>query len=224
MIEDDLTGVPLRRVPRQARSREKVERALLAAEEIAERDGLDALNLTRVAAEAGLSAGSVHQYLPDRGAIVSALVARYHERIEARMDAVIAEAGARVADDPVGVALGEIASVYREETATRLVRSGGGAADDDARRAHKRRMVRKVQTLLRATGAVDDDSPVVARVVFTAADAVMHDAFAGSAEPDAALLSELETLLRAYLSARPSAGDLGGETATSRGGARHPSR
>lgn len=200
MIDDDLTGVPLRRMPRQARSRDKVERALHAAEEIARRDGLDALNLTRVAAEAGLSAGSVHQYLPDRSAIVSALVARYHERIEARMDAVIADA--RVADDPVGVSLGEIASVYREETATRLVRSGGGAADDEARREHKRRMVDKVQVLLRATGAVADDSPEVARVVFTAADAVMHDAFAGAAEPDDALLAELETMLRAYLAAR----------------------
>lgn len=213
---DDLTGVPLRRVPRQARSREKVERALQAAEEIAAREGLDALNLTRVAAEAGLSAGSVHQYLPDRGAIVSALVARYHERIEARMDAVIADIDGRIDGDPVHVALGEIAAVYREETATRLVRSGGGAADDEARRAHKGRMVAKVAVLLRATGAVTDDGPEVARVVFTAADAVMHDAFAGSAEPDGILLLELETMLRSYLAVRRGAGDARGETRSAR--------
>lgn len=205
MLDDDLTGMPLRRMPRQARSRDKVERALRAAEEIAEREGLGALNLTRVAAEAGLSAGSVHQYLPDRGAIVAALVARYHERIEARMDEVIAAATERAAVDPVGEALREIAGVYREETATRLVRTDAGGADE-AGLAHKHRMVVKVQALLLATGAVPDDAPAVARVVFTAADAVMHDAFAGSAEADPVLLAELETMLRAYLSARHPSG------------------
>ena len=69
--------LPLRRQPNQARSRDKVARALAAADDLLDEAGPDALTLNRVAERAGLTAGALHQYLPDRDAIVEVLAARY---------------------------------------------------------------------------------------------------------------------------------------------------
>ena len=63
-------------------------------------------------------------------------------------------------------------------------------------------MVAKVHRLLAAYEIVapaDDDR--VARTVFFAADALMHEAFGADEDGDPRLLAELEGLLRAYLSA-----------------------
>jgi hypothetical protein len=63
-------------------------------------------------------------------------------------------------------------------------------------------MVAKVHRLLAAYAIVapsEDDR--VARTVFFAADALMHEAFGTEEAGDRALLAELESLLRAYLSA-----------------------
>ena len=49
----------LRRVPRQARSRERLARMLDAAEELLVAEGPGALTTTRVAATAGVSVGSL---------------------------------------------------------------------------------------------------------------------------------------------------------------------
>lgn len=193
------TRVPLRRIPTQARSREKVARALDAADRIARQDGVAALSLSRVAAESGVSVGAIHQYLPDRDAITAALVVRYHERIEQLIDDVIDQVQRRVVDDPVSEVVGEIAGIYQEEASVRLLRGARGSSAVDRTSAdHKRRMVGKVHELLVAAG-VDGSTPTVARVVFGAADAVMHEAFGEGGEPDGPLLAELEAMLRAYL-------------------------
>jgi AcrR family transcriptional regulator len=82
------------RVPMQQRSRERVERLLtVAAALIAER-GSDALRMSDVADQAGVSIGSLYQYFPDKGAIIRTLAERYN----AQSRACIAEALAPVRD------------------------------------------------------------------------------------------------------------------------------
>lgn len=201
---DDLASVPLRRTPTQLRSREKVSRALAAADKIAARDGVEALTLTRVAEEAGLSVGALHQYLPDRDAIATALVARYHERIESLMDGVIERieaerAAGEVAGDPVSEVIGHIARIYTEERGVRLVRAV--SVVPGAGREHKARMAVKVRDLMVVCGIPNSDAGV-ARTIFTAADALMHEAFDADGNADTALLAELTTMIRAYLDAR----------------------
>ncbi|MGW0036912.1 TetR family transcriptional regulator [Gordonia sp. NPDC003376] len=202
--QEDLSGVPLRRTPTQMRSREKVSRALAAADRIAATEGVEALTLTRVADAAGLSPGALHQYLPDRDAIAAALVARYHGRIEALMDTVISRVAEEDVDDPVAEVIGQIARIYSEESIVRLVRSAT-SVPGDAGRAHKNRMAAKVHELMVACGVRRTDA-VAARVVFTATDAVMHEAFDGD-EPDLSLLDELESMLRTYLDGDRIGGD-----------------
>ena len=186
------------RVPVQKRSREKVDRALRAADDLLEREGLAALTLPRVADEAGVSVGALYQYLPDREAIVAALSANYYARLEARMSKLVEQLLADPVPDPVAEVVAAMVPMYRDQTATRALRAGlQGAGQLAMAREHKSRMVDMVHTLLRGYGM--PDSAVAARAMFFAADGIMHEAFAEQESGDEALIAELETMLRAYL-------------------------
>ena len=186
------------RVPVQKRSREKVDRALRAADDLLEREGLAALTLHRVADEAGVSVGALYQYLPDREAIVAALSANYYARLEARMSELVEQLLADPVPDPVAEVVAAMVQMYRDQTATRALRAGlQGAGQLAMAREHKSRMVDMVHTLLRGYGM--PDSAVAARAMFFAADGIMHEAFAEQESGDEALIAELETMLRAYL-------------------------
>ncbi|MEO9336461.1 TetR family transcriptional regulator [Mesorhizobium sp. SB112] len=67
-----------RREPTQKRSRERVERILAVSTELIGEQGSDALRMSDVAQKAGISIGSLYQYFPDKGAIVTALAERIH--------------------------------------------------------------------------------------------------------------------------------------------------
>ena len=99
MSEAPLEVPRLRRVPRQARSRERLARMLDAAEALLVSEGPAALTTTRVAAAAGVSVGSLYQYLPDKEAIVEALAGRYLAEFEALMQQLAEQAPFA---DPVG--------------------------------------------------------------------------------------------------------------------------
>jgi len=72
---DTGSGVAVRRrVPRQARSREKVQRILDAARRLLIAEGPEALNTNRLAKESGMSVGSVYEYFTDKHAIAMALI------------------------------------------------------------------------------------------------------------------------------------------------------
>ena len=101
----------LRRVPRQARSRERLARMLDAAEELLVTEGAQALTTTRVAAAAGVSVGSLYQYLPDKEAIVEALANRYLAEFEDLMEEL---AELAPFEDPVGHLVDAFARRYRE--------------------------------------------------------------------------------------------------------------
>ncbi len=75
-IAEDRT--PLRRMPSQRRSRERVERMLGCAAEIIAKKGSDAMRMSEVARLAGVSIGSLYQYFPDKSAIVRTLAERYN--------------------------------------------------------------------------------------------------------------------------------------------------
>lgn len=206
-IDPASAGGALRRMPTQARSRDKVGRALDAAQALLEREGVDAVTLPRVAEEAGVSVGALYQYLPDREAIVGALSTVYHARLESLMDDLLERRSVDRTDDPVGAVVAAVAEVYRGQSGTRALRAGlQSGAQMRMTREHKDRMVAKVHALLTGYDLVAADAPaVVARTVFFAADGLMHEAFAHRAQGDPGLIAEIEVLLRAYLGAASGA-------------------
>lgn len=72
------TSTEARRRPTQQRSRERLERILAAAVDLIAGAGSDQLRMSEVAAQAGISIGSLYQYFPDKSALIRALAERYN--------------------------------------------------------------------------------------------------------------------------------------------------
>lgn len=77
------TAAP-RRAPRQARSKERVERVLAAAAAIVDRGGVDAVTTNAIAEEAELPVGTLYQFFPNREAVLLALLERGLDALDAR--------------------------------------------------------------------------------------------------------------------------------------------
>ncbi|KHL13429.1 UNVERIFIED_CONTAM: TetR family transcriptional regulator [Mumia flava] len=78
-------------MPRQARSRDTVERILAAGREVLLRDGYDGFSTNRVAEAAGISPGSLYQYFGNKHAVVAAIVARYADDVSDEVAAALAD-------------------------------------------------------------------------------------------------------------------------------------
>ena len=194
----------LRRVPRQARSRERLARMLDAAEELLVAEGPGALTTTRVASAAGVSVGSLYQYLPDKEAIVEALAGRYLAEFEGLMEALAEEASAAPGrwTDPVGRLLDVFAQRYRDRPGYRALwfgrelTPGLRAADRDNKAALAGGLERVLRTLGLGDGA---DLETAARAGVLIADALLQEAFRSDARGEAALIGEAKRVLRLYL-------------------------
>ncbi len=194
----------LRRVPRQARSRERLARMLDAAEELLVAEGPGALTTTRVAAAAGVSVGSLYQYLPDKEAIVEALAGRYLAEFEGLMEALAEEAAAapELWSDPVGRLLDAFAQRYRERPGYRALWFGreltpGLRAAD---RENKAALAAGLERVLRTLG-LGEDAPLHAAALagVLVADALLQEAFRSDSRGEEALIGEAKRMLRLYL-------------------------
>lgn len=193
----------VRRVPQQARSKERVARVLAAADRIVAAEGVEALRMVRLAQEAGVSVGSLYQYLPDRDAVLEALAAEYLGRIEGTMDQLVDAAGQQHWDDPVEGLVEVFAEVYRREPGFRALWLGRHMSEviRVADREHKRRMAVGLRRIVVAQHILPDREWLAqaCMAVQLMADAVMQEAFRIDAQGDPDMLRELKTGLRGYL-------------------------
>ncbi|HWK18768.1 MAG TPA: TetR/AcrR family transcriptional regulator [Solirubrobacteraceae bacterium] len=86
-----LSATSARRTPVQRRSRERVQRILLAAEQVVVAGGVDALTTRAVAARARVPIGTLYQYFADRDAIIAALIDRHVSAMDARIAGALAQ-------------------------------------------------------------------------------------------------------------------------------------
>jgi AcrR family transcriptional regulator len=86
-----------RRIPRQERSRQRVEAILDAARELVVEGGSDAMRMSDIAQRAGVPIGSVYQYFPDKPAILRELALRVMTRVRGQVVELMS--GVRDADD-----------------------------------------------------------------------------------------------------------------------------
>lgn len=142
----------MRKQPKQARSREMVERILAAGRAVLVHDGYDAFSTNRVADAAGVSPGSLYQYFPDKAAIIDVIVDNYWDDVA---DRVVASLGDRIGEVGLpmvrGVVDALLAALESDPTLLRLI-------DEELPRRRfrdrRRALERRVVELLVATLAV----------------------------------------------------------------------
>jgi AcrR family transcriptional regulator len=78
-----------RRTPVQRRSRERVERILVAAEQLVVSQGVGALSTREVSVRADVPVATLYQYFADRDAIISALIERHVTSMDGRIAAAL---------------------------------------------------------------------------------------------------------------------------------------
>jgi len=91
----------LRRVPLQARSKERYERILDAAEEAFASVGYDAATTEGIAEQAGTSIGSLYQFFPNKRALFDALTARFLDEVRAFFDRFLEASRGAVSWEPL---------------------------------------------------------------------------------------------------------------------------
>ncbi len=195
----------LRTMPQQARGRDTLARMIDVADRIMASEGADAITTTRIAADAGISVGSVYRYLPHRGAIIEALAQHYLGLLEDQLESMIAglESGAWGQTDLVGEAVDAFAEFYRAHPGFRVLWFGRHltAETQELDRAHKLAMATRLRTVLVARGLGRDDPWTlrVSQVIQLSTDAVIQEAFRADPDGDEALLDQLKTMIRGYL-------------------------
>ncbi|MEO8876410.1 MAG: TetR/AcrR family transcriptional regulator [Polyangiaceae bacterium] len=93
-----------RKTPNQDRAKATVEAILTATAQVLVKDGYDGASTNKIAAQAGVSIGSLYQYFPSKEALVAELLDRHL----ADMMHVFDETVLRVADAPIPVATCEL--------------------------------------------------------------------------------------------------------------------
>jgi AcrR family transcriptional regulator len=197
---------PLRNVPTQARSRERLRRVLDAADQVLARDGASAFTTTRIAQVAGVPVGSVYRYFPDKEAIVQALATRYWSEFAAIV-AATAEADERTPmPDPAGGVLEALAAGFRGRPGFLALWYGGLRSERirDATRPTREAMAGSVARILAVhwPGASASDRTAAARMVVVAGDGLLREAFRTARAGDPQMLAESKLMLGAYVRAR----------------------
>ncbi len=205
-MTDEPFTPPLRNVPIQARSRERLRRVLDAADELLLTEGAEAFTTNRIARLAGVPVGSVYRYFPDKEAIVQALAVSYWSDFE---DLVAAAADADELDpfpDPGAVVLDALAAGFRARPGFLALWYGGLRTEEvrDATRPTRSAIARSVERILAVhwPGASDGDRTTCAAMVVLAGDGLLREAFRRDGAGDERVLAESKVMLSAYMVAR----------------------
>lgn len=93
-----------------------VERILAAGRDVVLRDGYSAASTNKIAAEAGVSPGSLYQYFPDKQAVLSAIVNRYVDDVSERVTAALADRFDETGPQMVRATLNALLDALEENT------------------------------------------------------------------------------------------------------------
>jgi AcrR family transcriptional regulator len=200
------TPTPPRNAPVQTRSQERLRQLLDAAEAVLTDEGAEHFTTTNVARVAGLPVGAIYRFFPDKDAIATALAVRYWSDFEDSVSAVADADGRTPFEDPVGQVLNTLAAGFRANPGFLELWYGGLRTERvrDATRPAREAIAGSIARLLshhwpRATA---DQLQSVAVMVVLAGDGLLREAFRRDPSGERELLSETETMLDAYITAR----------------------
>jgi AcrR family transcriptional regulator len=193
----------LRVVPQQARGKEKIARVLAAADRIMATEGADAITMIRIAAESGVSVGSLYRYLPNRETVIESLARHYLGLLEQEMDGMIERVKLDPADDLVDAGVEIFAEFYRSHPGFRALWFSRHLTEEtrELDRAHKSVMAYRLRDLLVANdiGRSDEATLQIGQSIQLTTDAIMQEAFRTDSFGDPGLLGQLKVMIRSYL-------------------------
>lgn len=203
------TEQPLRRTPRQARGRERVEVILDAAEALFAEVGYEAASTNAIAARAGVPIGSIYQFFANKQALLNAVAERYRAGAAALLDSVLTPS---VADLPtpelVEVILGVMVEFGAQRIGfTRIVLHSGAHPDLDAAASYIfADVAARFDALIarRAPNVAPARRALAVRLSLVAISALLAEAIAAKPQGEPAvhaIIAETKLMLGAYLAA-----------------------
>ncbi|TQK68361.1 MULTISPECIES: TetR/AcrR family transcriptional regulator [unclassified Nocardioides] len=200
-------GPSRRRVPAQARSRERVERILEAAARLVVTNGVDGLTTRSIAEAAELPVASLYQYFTDKEAVLLALC----ERDMAEMDDQVAGDLAAVEEltvaSLVDTVMRAFVKVYHRRPAFMQIwmRGRTNPAIYDYGRHHNRRTAESLLAfgieagLLTAGGYDEEQLATIAELAVEVGDRAFQVAFENDPRGDGFLIDQAIALVAGYL-------------------------
>ena len=203
--DEEAASAGLRVVPQQARGKDKIARVLAAADRIMATEGAAAITTLRIAAESGVSVGSLYRYLPNREAIIESLARQYLGLLEQEMDGLISRVRLDPVVDVVDAGVETFAEFYRSHPGFRALWFSRYLTEETRTldRAHKAVMAHRIRDLLVAQdiGRSDETTLEIGLSIQLATDAIIQEAFRTNSSGDPGLLAQLKTMIRGYLAA-----------------------
>lgn len=194
-----------RRVPLQARSRERVERILDAAEHEFAEHGYEAATTEAIAARAGAAIGSLYQFFPNKRALFDALAERYLGRVEVFFTGLLTEGAATLSwPDLVDATIDAFWAFTRREKAFRAVWIHGHFspellhASDELNRAMSSRA--DVVLAAYAPHLSPEKREAIATILIEVTGVVLFIASRKREPLGSAIIEETKRLMRAYVS------------------------
>ena len=189
-------------MPKQTRSRDRVERILEVAEQLVVAGGVESMSTRAIAAAADVPVASLYQYFADKEAILLALV----ERDMAELDAQVAEdiGGLEVLNVRalVQATMYAFVKIYRRHPAFVMIYMRGrtNPAIRDYCRRHNRRMAGDLFALARRAGMVlEPTGGLHAELALEVSDRVFQLAFEKAPDGDLHVIEEGVSMLTTYL-------------------------
>jgi AcrR family transcriptional regulator len=196
-------SAPLRKIPTQDRSKQRVERILEAAGEVFAEVGYEAATTEAIAERAGVSIGSLYQFFPNKLAVFDALAEVYHRRERSLFEGLVNEETLALPwEDLLDRVIDAFYAFHRAEPAYRAiwqsfvvsketVEAGQRLMDDFSRRV-------ELALALHAPALAPAKRALVASVSVTVVTAMLLMLVRRPNEGDA-LIAETKLLLRRYL-------------------------
>ncbi len=198
-----------RRQPVQARSRETVDRVLLATRELVLEGGVDAATTTAIATRAGVGASSLYRFFSDRDELFARLLEAEIAQIEKTAEAAESSWEVRSIRGYVEHML-EMFLDYHEHNPLFVRLWFGGRVSPAVTaiaRAGNVAVAERTRARFLAAGLSDDDVPLeVALIVIEVGDRLLDLAFRAGPRADRRIIAEGAEMLIGYLeqvAARP---------------------
>jgi AcrR family transcriptional regulator len=194
-----------RRVPVQARSRERVHRILDAAAQLLIEEGYSGVKTNHIAKRAQVPVGSIYQFFPNRNAIFHALAVRYMDRIRTILEGQLgSKAPHRPWENVLDGLIDDLADVWRSEPAFLAVWVAVQNTPElrSADTNYSQILVDELLAEFLAStfsGLADDRRRIVTRVIFEISQVLLDHSVVQGGDDQAAVVEELKTVLRSYI-------------------------